>query len=176
MKKNLTTILMLIAMFAISCGGGSSEGKKSGMKVKSPEKIAKLNPDEFANDVNEIYVGAFKNLEKLLDKYPEINADFEAEFDAMYEDAIKKMIVYGGVMDKMDQETDNKYSLKIAAKTMGDGMSKITPVQQKFNERINEFSNELFSKVQSMNTMLRFLDFDKMKSKHANEAEKYGIK
>lgn len=176
MKKILTVAIATIAIVAISCSGGNSGSGKSGGKVKSPEKIAKLSPEDFANDVNDIYVGAFTELEKLLEKYPTINADFENEFNALYDKAVKKMIVYGEVMDKMDQETDNKYSVKIASKTMGDGMNKIMPIQMKVNERIKEFSNELWTKVQKLNTLLRFLDFDKMKSQHSEEAEKYGIK
>lgn len=176
MKKILTAVIVMVAALAISCSGGNSGSGKSDGKTKSPDKIAKLSPEDFANDVNDIYVGAFTELEKLLDKYPEINADFENEFNTVYDNAVKKMIAYGEAMSKMDQETNNNYSLKIGAKTMGDGMSKIMPIQMKLNDRFNEFSRELYTKITKLNTLLRFLDFNEMKSDHPTEAEQYGIK
>ena len=179
MKKIITAVMLTIAIVAISCSGGNSGSGKSGSKEKTPEQIAKLGPEAFSDDVNDIWVNALDQMDALLDKYPQINTDFEKESNEIVDGAIRKVIKYGAFLDGKSELEKTEYLLKCKQPPVKNGTDALTPFQMKLNNRFDEFKeygNGLYDNITKLNVMLLYLKHDVLRENHPSIAEKYGVK
>lgn len=174
MKKILTTMVVAVAVTAVSCSGGNT-----GIKDRTPEEIAKLSPKEFANDFNEIWVEGIEQLSALLDKYPQLNADFDKESSEIVDATVYKVVKYGAFLDGITEEEKFNYLLACQTFPTVDGADVLTPFIEKLNSRFEEFmeyNRDVYYNTAEINVLPMYLKFDDLRENHPYRAEKYGIK
>ena len=170
MKKILTTMVIAVTATAISCSG-----ENSGTKERTPEEIAKLSPKEFANDFNEIWVEGIEQLSALLDKYPQLNADFDKESSEIVDATIYKVVKYGAFLDGITEEEKFNYLLACQTFPTVDGADVLTPFIEKLKADSSLWNiTRVYYNTAEINVLPMYLKFDDLeKIIHRRE---YGIK
>ncbi|MDD2386702.1 MAG: hypothetical protein PHP52_07945 [Bacteroidales bacterium] len=145
-------------------------------------EIQKLTKEQFAEETTAIYIHVFRQLDKLFDKHPKIDADFEKDIDELHKISVGQMVEYGKVLAEKDQETSHEYrlaSLFAMAKKAEKLESELNDFEKRFDEKMPELQayggNNLNRKFKDFFGIMDFMDVEQIKEDHPVSAKEFGI-